>query len=215
MPTLFLPRLFATTGVVRLSGLRSQTAEGSLEGRVRHAATGQSLGNARVLVPGSPLVAYSDEVGAFRLAHVPVSPVTREVFFYRARCPANPARPRRRSDARAGHRSHQRRALRSAVGNREARRLRCLQHVTADYDWENGNSVASVSVRGFSRPPRTDGQRHDPGKREAKPKTKMLERRVLGNRAVQWVRPNTVCRKLHPKPQPQRPAPSGSLQTHG
>jgi hypothetical protein len=81
MPTLFLPRLFATTGVVRLSGLRSQTAEGSLEGRVRHAATGQSLGNARVLVPGSPLVAYSDEVGAFRLAHVPVSPVTRAVFF--------------------------------------------------------------------------------------------------------------------------------------
>jgi len=79
--------------------------------------------------------------------------------------------------------------------------------VTADYDWENGNSVASVSVRGFSRPPRTDGQRHDPGKREAKPKTKMLERRVLGNRAVQWVRPNTVCRKLHPQTSTSAPRP--------
>ena len=42
---------------------------------------GPILGNARVVVPGTPLVAYSDEVGAFRLAHVPVGPVTLEVFF--------------------------------------------------------------------------------------------------------------------------------------
>jgi len=98
---------------------------------------------------------------------------------------ANPAR--RRSDARAGYRSHQRRALRSAVGNGEARCLRGLPRGTADSILQNGNAVVSGSARGFSLPPRKDAQRHDPGKREAKPKTKMLERQVLGTRAVQWV----------------------------
>jgi hypothetical protein len=59
--------------------------------------------------------------------------------------------------------------------------------------WVNGKRSQKTkmlelgSARGFSRPPRKDGQRHDPGKREAKPKTKMLERQVLGTRAVQWV----------------------------
>lgn len=36
----FLHRLFAATAVVLLSGLRSPTASGSIEGRVRHAVTG-------------------------------------------------------------------------------------------------------------------------------------------------------------------------------
>lgn len=39
------------------------------------------LGNARVVVLSAPLVAFSDEAGAFRLAHVPVGPVTLELFF--------------------------------------------------------------------------------------------------------------------------------------
>ena len=42
-PTMkFLPRLFATTAVVLRSGLRSPTASGSIECRVRHAVTGPS-----------------------------------------------------------------------------------------------------------------------------------------------------------------------------
>lgn len=42
-PTMkFLPRLFAATAVVLRSGLRSPTASGSIECRVRHAVTGPS-----------------------------------------------------------------------------------------------------------------------------------------------------------------------------
>ena len=42
---------------------------------------GPLLGNARRVVLSAPLVVLSDEAGAFRLAHVPVGPVTLEVFF--------------------------------------------------------------------------------------------------------------------------------------
>lgn len=130
---------------------------------------GPMIGNARRVVLSAPLAAYSDEAVAFRLAHVPVGPL-RSGYFLQDRCPVNPAHARRRSDARAGYRSHQRRALRSAVGNGEARRLRGLPRATADSIFQNGHAVASGSRRGCSRPRRNHGQRHGLGKREATPK---------------------------------------------
>lgn len=54
---------------------------GSVSGRVEHAATGQSLHNARVAVVGTALVAFTDESGGYRLADVPAGPATLRVFF--------------------------------------------------------------------------------------------------------------------------------------
>ena len=147
---------------------------------------GPILGNARRVVLSAPLAAYSDEAVAFRLAHVPVGPL-RSRCFLQDRCPVNPAHARRRSDARAGYRSHQRRALRPAVGNGEARRLRGLPRATADSIFQNGNAVVSGSGRGCLRPREmvANGMIWVNGKRSQK--TKMPERRVFGSRAVQWV----------------------------
>ncbi|WP_414661808.1 TonB-dependent receptor [Horticoccus sp. 23ND18S-11] len=56
-------------------------ATGAIAGRVEHAATGQSLHNARVAVAGSDLLVFTDESGAYRLAGVPAGPVVLRIFF--------------------------------------------------------------------------------------------------------------------------------------
>ena len=59
----------------------SAPTAGSISGRVQNAATGQYLNNARVSVKGTDLVAFTDESGTYRLAHVPLGPLVLEVFF--------------------------------------------------------------------------------------------------------------------------------------
>jgi len=54
---------------------------GTVEGRVESAVTGRYLSNARVSIMQTDLMAFTDESGRFRLAHVPSGPVVLEVFF--------------------------------------------------------------------------------------------------------------------------------------
>jgi hypothetical protein len=78
----FPARLFATTAVVLLSGLRSRTGSGSREVRLRHAATGQSRG-----APDQTLVQATDLISAARFRQ-PSETVKPDVFVVsRARPP--------------------------------------------------------------------------------------------------------------------------------
>lgn len=54
---------------------------GSVSGRIQNVATGQSLNNARVIVKGTDLVAFTDETGSYRLTNVPAGLATLEVFY--------------------------------------------------------------------------------------------------------------------------------------
>ena len=54
---------------------------GAIAGRVRNAVTGAYLGNARVTVPGTMLLAFTDESGTYRLTGLAVGNVTIEVFY--------------------------------------------------------------------------------------------------------------------------------------
>ncbi len=54
---------------------------GSISGRVQNVATGQYLNNARVVVKGTDLTAFTDDSGSYRLAGVPGGPVVLEVFY--------------------------------------------------------------------------------------------------------------------------------------
>lgn len=60
---------------------RSNTGTGSIEGRVKNAATGAYLNNARVVVAGTTLLAFTDESGTFRLSGVPSGARALEVFY--------------------------------------------------------------------------------------------------------------------------------------
>ncbi len=53
----------------------------TISGRVQNGATGRYLNNARVSVPGTNLVALTDQTGAYRLINVVPGPVALEVFF--------------------------------------------------------------------------------------------------------------------------------------
>ncbi|MBI5690714.1 MAG: TonB-dependent receptor [Verrucomicrobia bacterium] len=59
----------------------ADAATGAISGRVLNVATGQYLGNARVAVRGTDLVAFTDQTGAFRLPRVPGGTVTLDVFY--------------------------------------------------------------------------------------------------------------------------------------
>ncbi|MSU49036.1 MAG: TonB-dependent receptor [Opitutus sp.] len=54
---------------------------GAIEGRVKNAVTGAYLGNARVTVPGTTLLAFTDESGTYRLTGVPAGSVILQVFY--------------------------------------------------------------------------------------------------------------------------------------
>ena len=54
---------------------------GTVEGRVKNAVTGAYLNKARVVVQGTPLLAFTDESGTYRLAGVPSGAVTLQVFY--------------------------------------------------------------------------------------------------------------------------------------
>jgi iron complex outermembrane recepter protein len=61
--------------------LFAQTAQfGSIEGRIKHAVSGDYLNNVRVSVVGTNLVALTDEAGLYRLEGVPVGSVAIKVF---------------------------------------------------------------------------------------------------------------------------------------
>jgi len=53
----------------------------AISGRVQNAATGQYLNNARVVVKGSDVVAFTDATGSYRLTNVPTGSVVLEVFY--------------------------------------------------------------------------------------------------------------------------------------
>jgi iron complex outermembrane receptor protein len=53
----------------------------AITGRVQNAATGQYLNNARVVVKGTDVVAFTDETGSYRLTNVPPGSVLLEVFY--------------------------------------------------------------------------------------------------------------------------------------
>lgn len=53
----------------------------AVSGRVQNIVTGQFLNNARVTVRGTDLVAFTDETGTYRLAHVPAGKIVLEVFY--------------------------------------------------------------------------------------------------------------------------------------
>ena len=53
----------------------------AITGRVQNAATGQYLNNARVVVKGTDVVAFTDETGSYRLTNVPPGSVVLEVFY--------------------------------------------------------------------------------------------------------------------------------------
>ena len=54
---------------------------GVITGRVTNAATGNSLGKARVAVKGTDLVALTDDFGGYRLIEVPAGRAELEVFY--------------------------------------------------------------------------------------------------------------------------------------
>jgi iron complex outermembrane receptor protein len=56
-------------------------ATGAIEGRVKNAATGEYLNNARIAVKGTTLMTFTDPTGTFHLANVPAGAVTLRVFF--------------------------------------------------------------------------------------------------------------------------------------
>jgi iron complex outermembrane receptor protein len=60
---------------------RAQGATGAVEGRVLNPVTGDYLNNARVSIPGTGRVAFTDLTGAYRLSGVPVGSVTVRAFF--------------------------------------------------------------------------------------------------------------------------------------
>ena len=53
----------------------------AISGRVQNAATGQYLNNARVVVKGTDVVAFTDATGSYRLTNVPTGSVVLEVFY--------------------------------------------------------------------------------------------------------------------------------------
>jgi iron complex outermembrane receptor protein len=56
-------------------------ATGGISGRILNVVTGQYLNNVRVAVPGSDLVAFTDQTGSYRLAGVPAGATVIEVFY--------------------------------------------------------------------------------------------------------------------------------------
>ncbi len=63
------------------SAASAAEAAATLTGRVQNSATGSYLNNARVTVTGTPLVAFTDETGTYRLTQVPAGNLTLEVFY--------------------------------------------------------------------------------------------------------------------------------------
>lgn len=77
-------RLSALTLVVLLGAISlpaQSPGTGTVEGRVQHAITGNSLNNARISVAGTNLVALTDEAGYYRLTNVPPGEVNLRVFY--------------------------------------------------------------------------------------------------------------------------------------
>jgi iron complex outermembrane recepter protein len=63
------------------AGAAGTAAGGTLTGRVQNAATGQFLNNARVVVHGADLVAFTDETGRYVISNVPAGTITVEAFY--------------------------------------------------------------------------------------------------------------------------------------
>ncbi len=76
-----LLRLVFVAGLLLATGLRAQSATGTIEGRVQNSVTGDYLNNARVSIVGSNLAVFADEGGFFRLAGVPSGNVTVRATF--------------------------------------------------------------------------------------------------------------------------------------
>ncbi|MBI4624758.1 MAG: transposase, partial [Verrucomicrobia bacterium] len=60
---------------------RTTVSTATVSGRVQNVVTGQYLNNARVVVKGTDLVAFTDQSGTYRLVEVPGGSVVLEVFY--------------------------------------------------------------------------------------------------------------------------------------
>jgi iron complex outermembrane receptor protein len=72
--------LFLVLLAVAVPG-HAQSGAGVITGRVKNLATGQYLNNARVVVQGTTLLAFTDEFGTYRVTGVPAGPATLQVFY--------------------------------------------------------------------------------------------------------------------------------------
>src|SRR5687767_8859095 len=66
--------------------LSAQTADaagttGAIEGRVQNVVSGRFLPNARVSVPNTDIMVFTDETGLYRIARVPAGVQMIEVFY--------------------------------------------------------------------------------------------------------------------------------------
>lgn len=76
--------IFGLLFLILVTGLLPAAAQGptgAIEGRIQNPVTGDYLSNARVSVPGTSHVAFTDATGAFRLAGVPAGAVSVEAFY--------------------------------------------------------------------------------------------------------------------------------------
>lgn len=80
LPCLSLTVL-AAAGGLNLLAASAPGGTGTIEGRVKNAVTGAYLNNARVTVPGTTLLAFTDESGSYRLADVAAGSAKVEVFY--------------------------------------------------------------------------------------------------------------------------------------
>ena len=78
---LFFAELGQTSGSAAPGQAEAAAGTGTITGRVKNVATGQYLNNARVLLQGTPLVAFTDESGTFHLAGVPVGVRKLDVYY--------------------------------------------------------------------------------------------------------------------------------------
>ncbi|WP_414662433.1 TonB-dependent receptor domain-containing protein [Horticoccus sp. 23ND18S-11] len=76
----FLPGIAVVFSSLPL-GAQTAGAPSTIEGRVQHRVTGDSLNNARVAIKGTNLVTQTDESGTYRLTNVPPGAATLRVFF--------------------------------------------------------------------------------------------------------------------------------------
>jgi len=178
------------------SGHPAAAADGaaSITGRVQNVVTGKYLNNARVVVRGTDLVAFTDQSGTYRLHQVPAGKVMLDVFYTgldgqsvpmeiangqdlskdfdltsatrygeagAVKLDAFTVSTSRETDGQAIAVNEQRFAgnLKNVVaadlmgdvmdGN-VGEFLKFLPGITADYDNEDGSTIAYISVRGFS-----------------------------------------------------------------
>jgi TonB-dependent receptor len=71
----------AAAGFAQAASDGSGRQTGVIEGRIQNAATGRYLNNARVIVKGTNLAAFTDEAGSYRIVDVPAGSIVLEATY--------------------------------------------------------------------------------------------------------------------------------------